>query len=255
MEKCTGRPDAAGAPPGDPPITRVAVAFPAAAYDSRTVIVVGCGHGGLTEITRVVEALGVRMVEESQPDARLTMEDGEFIAGVLDPQPEPGSPRFPGLYRRIGKIIARRNAAYRNWGWNDPSVDLYLDGVIFQVRNPLVLFVIRNALDVGLSQVAAGEQSFEAAFDQSLQRYLRCWASVSKLGLPTLFVSCERAFAAPRQFVLDVAEFLRLNPSPEQVDAAIGGLRVPRCGGGWQSSAPAATAAGCTAAAPARAEA
>lgn len=210
-------------------ITRVAVAYPAESYDSRTVIVIGCGRGGTTAVSGVVDALGVRMVEEDRPGTRINMEDGEFVAGVLDERPEPGGPRYPGLYRRIGKIIARRNAAYVNWGWKDPSVDLYLDGVIHQVRNPLVLFVLRNVYDVGVSHIAAGEPSFETAFDQSLQRYTRGWGLVSKLGLPTLFVGFERALADRADFVLQVAEFLRLEPTREQFDAAVRWLR-PKMG-------------------------
>ncbi len=206
-------------------ITKMAVAYPAPAYESRTVIVVGCGRGGTTAVSGVVEALGVRMVEASQPDTRINMEDGEFVAAMLDGQPEPGSPRYPGLYRRIGKIIARRNAAYVDWGWKDPSVDLYLEGVIHQVRHPLVLFVVRNIFDIGMSHLAAGGNSFETAFDQSLQRYQRDWTLVAKLGLPTLFIGFERALADRENFVLQTAEFLRLDPTREQFDAAVEWLR------------------------------
>lgn len=206
-------------------ITKVAVAYPAESYDSRTVIVVGCGRGGTTAVSGVVDALGVRMTEASQPETRINMEDGEFIAAMLDGQPEPGGPRYPGLYRRIGKIVARRNAAYVDWGWKDPSADLYLEGVIHQVRNPLVLFVVRNVFDVGMSHLAAGGNSFETAFDQSLQRYQRLWTIVAKLGLPTLFVGFERALADRETFVLETAEFLRLEPSQEQFDAAVNWLR------------------------------
>lgn len=208
-----------------PDVTRIAVAYPAPAYDSRTAIVIGCGRGGTTAVAGVVDALGVRMVEDSQPETRINMEDGEFVSCVLDAQPEPGGPRYPGLYRRIGKIIARRNAAYVNWGWKDPSVDLYLDGVIHQVRNPLVLFVVRNVFDVGMSHIAAGEQSFEAAFDQSLQRYHRDWALILKLGLPTMFIGFERALAHREDFVVQVAEYLRLTPTREQFDTAVRWLR------------------------------
>lgn len=206
-------------------VTRIAVAYPAPAYDSRTVIVIGCGRGGTTAVAGVVDALGVRMVEENQPETRINMEDGEFVSCVLDEQPEPGSPRYPGLYRRIGKVIARRNAAYVNWGWKDPSVDLYLDGVIQQVRNPLIIFVLRNVFDVGMSHIAAGEQSFEAAFDQSLQRYHREWGLVLKLGLPTMFVGFERMLAHREDFVGQLVEFLRLAPTAEQVTAAVNWLR------------------------------
>lgn len=210
-------------------ITKVAVAYPAEAYEGRTVIVIGCGRGGTTAVSGVVDALGVRMVEPSQPDTRINMEDGEFIASVLDPAPEPGGARYPGMYRRIAKVIARRNAAYVDWGWKDPSVDLYLEGVIHQVRNPLVLFVVRNLYDIGMSHLAAGGNSFETAFDQSLQRYQRDWTLVAKLGLPTLFIGYERALADRENFVLQVAEFLRLEPSREQFDAAVNWLR-PRGG-------------------------
>jgi len=206
-------------------ITRVAIAYPAAAYESRTVIVIGCGRGGTTAVAGVVDALGVRMTEASQPHTRVNMEDGEFIAAVLDEQPEPGCPRYPGLYRRIGKIIARRNAAYVDWGWKDPSVDLYLEGVIQQVRNPLVLFVVRNVFDIGVSHLAAGGNSFETVFDHSLQRYQRDWTLLAKLGIPTLFIGFEKALADRENFVLQTADFLHLDPSQEQFDAAVNWLR------------------------------
>lgn len=220
-------------------VTKVAVAYPAPAYDSRTVIVIGCGRGGTTAVSGVVDALGVRMTEASQPETRINMEDGEFIAAMLDEQPEPGGPRYPGLYRRIGKIIARRNAAYVDWGWKDPSSDLYLEGVVHQVRNPLVLFVVRNVFDVGMSHLAAGGNSFETAFDQSLKRYERLWTIVAKLGLPTLFVGFERALADRENFVLQTAEFLRLDPTQEQFDAAVNWLRPKR---GYNPLKPSAAA-------------
>ena len=82
-------------------ICRVAVAYPKAEYDSRTVIVIGCGRGGTTAVSGVVDALGIRMVEASQPDTRINMEDGEFVGAMLESQPEPDAPRYPGLYRRV----------------------------------------------------------------------------------------------------------------------------------------------------------
>lgn len=224
-------------------VTKFAIAYPRPSYDSRTVIVIGCGRGGTTAVSGVVDALGVRMVEASQPNTRINMEDGEFVAAMLDTEPEPGAPRYPGLYRRIGKVIARRNAAYVNWGWKDPSVDLYLEGVIHQVRNPLVLFVVRNVFDIGMSHLAAGGGSFETAFDQSLQRYQRDWQLLAKLGLPTLFVGYERALADREAFVAQTAEFLRLEPSAEEFEAAVGWLR-PK--GGYhplKAAAPESTAA------------
>lgn len=206
-------------------VCRNAIAYPLPAYDSRTVIIIGCGRGGTTAVSGVVDALGVRMVEVSQPATRINMEDGEFVAAMLDSQPEPDAPRYPGLYRRIGKVIARRNAAYIDWGWKDPSVDLYLEGVIHQVRNPLVLFVVRNIFDIGMSHLAAGGGSFETAFDQSLQRYQREWQLAAKLGLPTLFIGYERALADREAFVAQVSEFLRLTPTVEQFQAAVNWLR------------------------------
>ena len=206
-------------------VCRNAIAYPLPAYDSRTVIVIGCGRGGTTAVSGVVDALGVRMVEASQPDTRINMEDGEFVTAMLDGQPEPDAPRYPGLYRRIGKVIARRNAAYIDWGWKDPSVDLYLEGVIHQVRNPLVLFVVRNIFDIGMSHLAAGGGSFETAFDQSLQRYQREWQLAAKLGLPTLFIGYERALADREAFVVQVSEFLRLTPTAEQFQTAVNWLR------------------------------
>ena len=212
-------------------VCKVAIAYPQPSYDSRTVIVIGCGRGGTTAVSGVVDALGVRMVEESQPGTRINMEDGEIVSALLDPQPEPDSPRYPGLYRRIAKVIARRNAAYINWGWKDPSADLYLEGVIHQVRNPLVLFVVRNIFDIGMSHLAAGGDSFETAFDQSLQRYQRDWQLTAKLGLPTLFIGYERALADREGFVTQVCDFLRMTPTEEQFDAAVNWLR-PK--GGYQ---------------------
>ena len=206
-------------------VCRVAIAYPKAEYDSRTVIVIGCGRGGTTAVSGVVDALGVRMVEASQPATRINMEDGEFVGAMLEHQPEPDAPRYPGLYRRIGKVIARRNAAYIDWGWKDPSVDLYLEGVIHQVRNPLVLFVVRNIFDIGMSHIAAGGGSFETAFDQSLQRYQRDWQLAAKLGMPTLFIGYERALDDREAFVAQVVDFLRLTPTEEQFDAAVNWLR------------------------------
>lgn len=76
-------------------VCRNAIAYPLPAYDSRTVIIIGCGRGGTTAVSGVVDALGVRMVEVSQPATRINMEDGEFVTAMLDSQPEPDAP-LPG---------------------------------------------------------------------------------------------------------------------------------------------------------------
>ena len=66
--------------------------------------------------------------------------------------------------------------------------------------------------------------------DHSIQRYLRCWQIAAKLGLPTLFVSYERAFLKRQRCVEMVADFLRLTPSCQQIEAAVHSLRP---GGGY----------------------
>ncbi len=209
---------------------RIGIAYPQAAYDERTVIVMGCGRGGTTAIAGIVDHLGIRMVEPKERSHKVNMEDGEIVRFAIGKNLNPSQPRWPETYREISKVIERRNAAYTNWGWKDPAADLYLEAVIQHVRNPLVLLVFRNIFDVGLSNVAAGEVSFEMVIDQSIQRYLRCWQIAAKLGLPTLFVSYERAILKRQRCVEMVADFLRLTPSCQQIEAAVHSLRP---GGGY----------------------
>lgn len=205
------------------------IAHPAAHYESRTVIVVGSGRGGTTAIAGAVHALGIRMAE---PDPKtglfpLNMEDPEIVLAGLGRNLPTGAGRHTAVVREISRLIEQRSDRHANWGWKDPNAAGYLEAVLPRCRNPLVVFVVRNALDLTLSLTAASvdELSIERGMDVAFSTYIQLWNILKKCGVPTLLVSYERLLQLRELFVDQLADFLRLAPTPEQRATAIDFLR------------------------------
>jgi hypothetical protein len=165
------------------------------------------------------------MVEPSRYNDSDNMEDAEISQVRLEVDLNSNRPRFPELHRRLATIIKKRNAAYKNWGRKDPSAEHYLEGVIQHCQNPLVVFVSKNLFDLAMFHFTFGNPSFENALEQSLLSLQRYWTLVSKLGLPTLFVSHERSLSEPEKCVEMLASFLGICPSTEQTKAAVSRIR------------------------------
>lgn len=201
------------------------IARSAAHYDSRTVIVVGSGRGGTTAVAGAVHALGIRMAEPNPKTGLLplNMEDPEIVLTGLGRNLPTGAGRHTAIVREISRLIEQRSDRHANWGWKDPSAAGYLEAVLPRCRNPLVVFVVRNALDLTLSLTAASGDtlSIEQGIDVAFSTYIELWNILKKCGVPTLLVSYERLLQRREVFVDQLGDFLRLAPTPEQRATAI----------------------------------
>jgi hypothetical protein len=112
----------------------VAIARPK--EEAKTVIVIGSGRGGTSCVAGAVHLLGVRMVETG---FEVNSVDSELVNSFQKP-----SKGYIHSLRSLRRVINKRNAQHKVWGWKDPSSDLYLDGIISSCRNPHFIFVFRN---------------------------------------------------------------------------------------------------------------
>jgi len=155
------------------------------------------------------------------------MEDREIVrAGHGKTIPANGS-RQTAIVREISRLIEERTDHYANWGWKDPNAAVYLEAVLPRCRNPLVVFVVRNAFDLTMSLMAASGDaiSIEQAMDTTFSTYLELWRILKKCGIPTLLVSYDRLLRQREEFVDRLAGFLRLSLTAQERASAVDYLR------------------------------
>lgn len=197
-----------------------AIALPKSEF--KTVVVLGCGRGGTSAIAGSLHCLGVRMMDSPE----LNSEDREIVQTF---QRE----RFPRGPMEISKLIQQRNSQFNLWGWKDPGADAYLESVLCFLRNPHIIFVLRNPLDVALSHVASKTGSVEQGMDHAIKKYYGIWEMAKKISCPTLLVGYERTISARKELIGKVVEFLDISPAKTQVSSAVafldpkGGYRMP----------------------------
>ena len=139
----------------------------------------------------------------------------------------------PDLVTRF-RYIARRNVQHQCWGWKDPVGEHSVREVMFALRSPRVVVVFRDLLATVQAELrydvvnGITGRSFDAVADRTLEWWRRNLEFVRFTGVPTLFVSYERAMLHPDLFVGELAGFLGVDSAERLVDAE---LCVGRDGG------------------------
>lgn len=180
----------AGAGPSRPPLV---VTYRAERYASehRTYVVLGAARGGTSMLAGTLQLLGVPM-------------------GSVDGRHE--DPAFHDESNVMGMIgtIKERNRAHPLWGWKLPNTIYYYDRLVGHVRNPVFMVIYRNPFDIFMSASSkSGRGLDEVHFNTPLNHYARLQALIREHAtVPVHVMSYERACAAPRQLVDELADLL-----------------------------------------------
>src|SRR3990167_5324602 len=134
----------------------------------------------------------------------------------------------PDLVTRF-RYIARRNVQHQCWGWKDPVGEHSVREVMFALRSPRVVVVFRDLLATVQAELrydvvnGITGRSFDAVADRTLEWWRRNLEFVRFTGVPTLFVSYERAMLHPDLFVGELAGFLGVDSAERDRKSVAGG--------------------------------
>lgn len=176
-----------------------------------TVLVTGPPRSGTTMVARVLEELGIDM----KADSRHNMESLDINRRRQD-VPRMGEDEE---YRkqRAEKIMCHvrgwQRAARVPWGLKDPFMHLYLNELLWEVKQPRVLIVFRGMAAIAeRSRIASGTDPVQSARG-TIRLYDRLITHVEHLvackepKVPTAFISYEKTLMMPEVFVKQLAEF------------------------------------------------
>jgi len=147
---------------------------------------------------------------------------GVFMGRDLGEQYE--DPAFKDAWPMIRKTVAERRAEFSTWGWKLPNTVYFLEGLVEELRNPHLVVVYRNPLDVAQSscQWDDVESSFHR-LDVPIRHYAKMHAVLGKLvpTLPCIVYSYERLVLQREAFVRSLADFCGILPTVAQFDQAV----------------------------------
>lgn len=147
----------------------------------KTVGVFGQTKGGTSALAGVVNILGVPMWGREK-----TLDDTDM---VLD----------------TDRTIQRRNEQYDIWGFKNPSLTPRVDELVPKLRNPHILFVLRDPVAIEMS-LQQGRADDNKNFLQRLRQFYT-WMP-SNPGYPWMPVSYEKLVTSTSEEVRNIADFL-----------------------------------------------
>ncbi len=177
-----------------------------------TVPIVGVPRGGTTMVAAVVHALGID-IGPAKDLAGYTFEDQSMNQSQL------------GLQLAY---IARRNRERTIWGWKDPTAINTVRSLFFALRNPRMIVVFRDILATIDSEMRFDKAQHitpNRAFSDLAKATVNWWMAnmefVYQTTFPLLLVSYERALHMPDIFIQQLAAFLGITPTHEQLLEAL----------------------------------
>ena len=158
----------------------------------RTFLLFGMIRGGTTAATMIAHRLGLPIGEQYGDN----LEDKDFFKG-------------PAIVR---STITKRNAEHSVWGVKLPNGAFNLDGLTNQMRNPRLICITR---DMTAQILGVKKYSHDESAELTMQRHVlsiqRNVMAVSRLRLPTLFLSYEKILSSPDDAITEMATFMNLN--------------------------------------------
>lgn len=195
----------------------------------KTFVIFGVPRGGTTMVARVVENLGVNL----GCNLPANYEDNDFNFDLL---PKDLKKNRPALTERLLEVVDRRNQDLDIWGWKYPRAPIYLMGLLQKLRNPHLICVMRDPVASGIRNMrraqkslnkadSASEHEFSAIpskiITQHLQLQLKNIQTIQQIGCPSFLCSYEKAILKTDAFVREMAEFLDVSSTENQIKNAI----------------------------------
>jgi hypothetical protein len=195
--------------------------------EPRTYIVLGAPRGGTSMCAGAMRIAGIPMGENI---ASRSNEDRDFILHKGDVASLTTDGAKAAYIDQIRELVSARNKSHEVWGWKDPISSLYLDALLGDLRNPHIVFVMRDSAAVTLREwaslpranLAAASQHFY--FDQierSQQLYARALGIIRTSGLPGLILSYERCLRYPQDFANRILAFSGMGREAAQDNNAL----------------------------------
>ncbi|MCQ0987053.1 hypothetical protein [Jiella marina] len=140
---------------------------------------------------------------------------GEDIPDNHEDQEMVGRPNHHRL-----KVIEKRNADHKIWGWKDPNAVNYLHQLAPKLHNPHYVIVSRDVIATtkGHMRWHAREAKF-AVGDITVQQQRNIMFALSA-GAPVMLVSYEKSVLNPKSLLIEMADFMGV-PYPEDDKAFI----------------------------------
>lgn len=171
----------------------------------RTVLVFGAGRGGTSAVAGVMRELGVEM-----PNAHPLKHEWSPVgsAAQLD-------------ISALKATIAAFDEAHPVWGWKSPKDVFTANELLPTLRNPVVIIVVRNPLDVSESIKRHDDVDIEVGFTETISAYAEIASFMSYAHCPVCLVSFEALRTAPRAVVTALAEWLGIGATAAAIDNAV----------------------------------
>jgi len=180
-------------------------------YPTQTVIIGGFGRGGTTVLRQIVFGLGVDMREGISYE-----QDGQRINAL-------------GNLAKQREILKQRSSSPL-WGWKDVFLMEYLEDVLDLLPNPRLLLSFRDPLATAQrAQLENPERNLLQTMRDLCNHGHTMLDSIGHLrraGMPIALVSYEKVCTYPVEAVEQIADFLKLRPTPAALNAI-------KCGRGY----------------------
>jgi len=179
---------------------------------SRTVGIIDFAHSGTTMLAGCLEILGVPMV--GQLYKPMKWEDVEVIRALQDEG-------------RFAVLAQQRNRQHAIWGFKYPGAWKFMDILTRHLQDPVWLAIFKEPVSVT-------QRRFNAVTMDKLLNTMRAMQAgvegMRATGQPVHLLSYHRAVVDPLGFVLGLVGLVGLQPTPGQIDAAVGFIK-PNEGG------------------------
>lgn len=205
----------------------------------KTAVVIGQRRSGTSMMAGFLYHLGVPMGDEATPEQtsernpkgffedREIVKLSEEVLHAIDRGEVTSMARVEERFGdRAKEIIQKRSKDNEVWGYKD--VNQLLVHFLFKkyIKNPHYIIMFRNLLDSSLSLndwhgKQTGATLIDALSDTAKNHGVILSFIQETTKDPMLFISYERAKQNPEKTVDDVIEFLKLEPTPQQRQAAI----------------------------------
>lgn len=171
----------------------------------KTVIVLGAGRGGTSAVSGCLRELGVAM-----PDAHPLKHEWSPI--VYDDD-------LINIERSRSNIN-QLNKNFDLWGWKSPKDLFKFPQFVSMVRNPHVIIVFRDPLDVSLSIRERESLPIEIGLAETASVYRQISELVSMAAYPLALCSYGKMLDNPAGFVQQVSDWLEISVDGDAISSA-----------------------------------
>jgi hypothetical protein len=168
----------------------------------RTFLISGLGRGGTTLVAKVLREAGLFI--------------GEHLADLVEEDLEMYSILRAGQSDELDRLIARRNAAHRDWGFKLGSLEAYLRYAdIARFRNPRLIVIFRDPVAIAVRGAIAEHYEPLSGLRDVVNAISAMSEFVHRTDCPSLLLSYEKAITFPREFVATLLSYCGITVDAE----------------------------------------